>query len=265
MRHSAMLATTVATMLTLPLAGLSAQEAPSVAGTVTGTVTDHDKSVIHSARVRVVGTSISTETSADGKFVLRNVPAGHQTLELRLIGWGAKVVSVDVTSGRTLDLSIELTPLPSTLDTVRVGAVPGNFHLRGFEERREHGNGTYFTRKDIERMQARQVTDILRRAPGIRVENTRGLFGGGSSAQTSRSGSIGVRACNINYYLNGTPFPMSPDMTINQFLDPDAIDAIEVYAGTAQIPPQFNSGSMNSRCGLVVIWTRTGMDRTVKR
>jgi hypothetical protein len=99
----------------------------------------------------------------------------------------------------------------------------------------------------------------------MRVESTRGTFGGGSTAQTQRSGSIGARACGVSYYLNGTHFPITPDMTINQFVDPEIVEGIEVYTGTSQIPPEFNSSVLSSRCGVVVIWTRSGIDKSVSR
>ncbi len=147
---------------------------------------------------------------------------------------------------------------PVSLDTVKVSAPMIPPHLREFEERRERGSGRYFTRAQIDRMQARQVTDILRRVPGFQFQPART---GGYSVQTGRTAT---RVCPVLYYINGSPFPVGADQTINNFVDSDVVEAIEVYSGSSSIPAQFNSSMYNSRCGVIVIWTRVGVDRSIK-
>ena len=144
------------------------------------------------------------------------------------------------------------------IDTVRVSAPRIPLHLRGFEERRERGSGRYFSRAQIDRMQARQVTDILRRVPGFQIQPAR------SDVPSAQTGRTATRVCPVLYYINGSPFPVGADQTINSFVDSDAVDGIEVYTGSSSIPAQFNSSMYNSRCGVIVIWTRVGVDKSVR-
>ena len=58
-----------------------------------------------------------------------------------------------------------------------------------------------------------------------------------------------------------TPFPIGPDNSINNYVVPDDLAGVEVYSGASRVPPQFNSGPQNSRCGVVVIWTFNGRGR----
>jgi hypothetical protein len=37
--------------------------------------------------------------------------------------------------------------------------------------------------------------------------------------------------------------------------------AVEVYAGTSQVPQEFSSGMYNTRCGIVIVWTRSGPEK----
>jgi hypothetical protein len=37
---------------------------------------------------------------------------------------------------------------------------------------------------------------------------------------------------------------------------PDQIHGIEVFAGAASIPPQYNGAANSKMCGLIAIWTR---------
>ena len=133
--------------------------------------------------------------------------------------------------------------------------------LRGFEARRAHGNGYFFNRQEITRMQARVFTDVLRRVPGVNVQPISGPHGSGDVVRMSRTiGVMGARACPVLYYMNGTPFPVTGDVPINTYIVPEDVAAIEIYNGMSQIPPEFSSSLHNARCGVIVIWTLNSIE-----
>jgi hypothetical protein len=230
-------------------------------GTVSGTVTAANKMAVSQARVRVVGTALATATRVDGAFEVAQVPAGPQTIEITMIGYTRKVIAIVIKAGETLKLSFVLEPL--ALETVTVTADADFFLGMGrFEERRARGSGRYFTREEINRMHPRQVTDVLRRVPGMQIQFGDGSLSGGTQrAQAGRSvNGSGAHPCVMIYYLNGSPFPLSGDASINQYVATDDLAAVEVYTGSSQIPPEFNSSQYGSRCGVVAIWTRSSLD-----
>jgi iron complex outermembrane receptor protein len=93
--------------------GLAAQS-----GTVQGRVTDSAGTAVVGAQVSVDHTGLRVTSTAGGKYVLRGVPAGGQTLRVRAIGFaptsigvtvaGADVVEQDVTISRS---AVELAPI----------------------------------------------------------------------------------------------------------------------------------------------------------
>jgi outer membrane receptor for ferrienterochelin and colicins len=79
-------------------------------GTVTGTVTRAGEgSALSSVSVTVQATGQSTVTGADGKYTLRRVPAGPQTIVFRWLGYRPNQVDVTVPASRsvTADASME--------------------------------------------------------------------------------------------------------------------------------------------------------------
>ena len=229
-------------------------------GTVVGTVSSADTVFLADARVRIVGTPLTAITRSDGSFEILGVPAGRQSLEITRIGYSPETMAIVVAAGQTFNARVVLEAF--TLETVTVTAdadsVPG---IRGFAERKTRGNGWYFTRQDIELMQPRQVTDVLRRVPGMQIEVAGGPLGGGNqTARTGRNISGANGPCNMTYYLNGTPLDLTGGLSINHFVAADDLAAVEVYTGSAQIPPEFNSSLRGSRCGVVGVWTRTSLN-----
>jgi hypothetical protein len=229
-------------------------------GTVTGTVSSTDKVALAEARVRIIGTSLIATTRSDGSFEVQGVPAGHQSLEITRIGYSPRTIIIVVAAGETFKASIVLEAF--TLETVTVTAESdSNPGIRGFAERKARGNGWYFTRRDIEQMQPRQLTDVLRRVPGMQIEVGAGpLSGGNPTARTGRNISGANGPCNMTYYLNGSPLDLSGGLSINHVVAADDLAAVEVYTGSAQIPPEFNSSLRGSRCGVIAVWTRTSLD-----
>ncbi|HEV7388434.1 MAG TPA: carboxypeptidase regulatory-like domain-containing protein [Gemmatimonadaceae bacterium] len=228
-------------------------------GTVSGSVMSADKVALAEARVRIAGTPLTTITRLDGAFEFRGVPVGRQSLEITRIGYSPKTMAILVTAGETSNASVVLEAF--ALETVTVTAdadsTPG---IRAFMERKARGSGWYFTREEIAVMQPREVTDVLRRVPGVQIEGGGTMSGGNPTARSGRNISGAGSTCSMTYYLNGSPLSLTNGLSINHFVAADDLAAVEVYTGSSQIPPEFNSSLYGSRCGVVAVWTRTSLD-----
>lgn len=238
---------------------LTAQGPTGRAGTLTGQVVAANGVPIGQARIRVVGRNPMVLSGSDGRFTISDVGAGDQVLEVRLIGYVAFDQSVTVIAGQTLELRVTLVAAAIPLKAVEVqGAAALRPVLEAFEHRRARGNGHFFNQAEIRRMQPRVFTDILRRVPGVMLQPA-GSFGSNEMVRMNRSiGVTGTRNCPVLFYINGMPVQVTADMSINQYIAPEDVVALEVYSGSAQIPPEFQSGLLNARCGVIVIWTKVG-------
>lgn len=242
--------------LLLP-AGLSAQ-----AGTLTGQVVAEDGIPIAQARIRIGDRNPLVLSANDGRFSVSAVRAGDQLLQVQLLGYVAFAQMVTVIAGQTLDVHITLVAAPIPLKAVVVkGPPPLRPVLAAFENRRARGNGHFFNQSEIARMRPRVLTDVLRRVPGVMLQASSGSFGSNDMVRMTRTiGLSGPRNCPVLFYLNGTPLQITGDMSIDQYVAPEDVLAMEVYSGSSQIPPEFQSSLLNSRCGVIVIWTRVGED-----
>ncbi|HEY7684978.1 MAG TPA: carboxypeptidase regulatory-like domain-containing protein [Gemmatimonadales bacterium] len=234
-------------------------------GTVRGTVSVTDGAPLALAQVSIVGTKLVTLTSLDGNFQIARVPVGIRVIHVGMVGYGAVMFPVEVQAADTVQVRVSLVVAAVALAAIEVEGEGAPFvvAMRGFEERRARGSGHYFNRAEIARMQARSFTDVLRRVPGVLVQPVPGPFETGETVRMSRTiGVMGARACPVLYFVNGSPFPVTGDIQINHYIAPEDVAAVEIYSGTSQIPPQFNSSQHNARCGVIVIWTLSGVDTT---
>ena len=58
------------------------------------------------------------------------------------------------------------------------------------------------------------------------------------------------RACPPTMYLHGLPY----GGTMDDFIADD-IEAVEVYVGISEVPPEYDSNDRGI-CGVIVVWTR---------
>jgi iron complex outermembrane receptor protein len=100
----------------IPLAGATAQEN----GTVTGTVTRAEGGPLASVSVSVGETGITTITSPDGRYTLRRVPAGAQTIVFRWLGYRPTQVPVTVEPGGTVTADAVMEAVAVTLSEIVV-------------------------------------------------------------------------------------------------------------------------------------------------
>jgi hypothetical protein len=202
-----------------------------------------------------VGTTLVTQTGADGRFLVSPVTPGVRILEVSMMGYRTVLLPCEVAAGETLHVQVRLESEPVALPAVVVaGEAAPPAQLRGFYARRGRGGGFFFTREEIKQMRPRLFSDILRGVPGVRLQPVRGPSGDSYQAVTGRV--TGTRSCPMLYYVDGVPFPVTGEIGINNLIRPDDIAALEVYSGTSRVPLEFHSS--NAHCGVIVIWTYSG-------
>jgi hypothetical protein len=132
-------------------------------------------------------------------------------------------------------------------DTSRAAAQGGkSLDAVGFTARAHSGNGEYMTETQIAQEHPARVTDLFTNVRGVRVDYSTG-YPVLEDARTA-SGSC------LKYVVDGVSTAMADGGDLNNFLRPDGIAAIEVYA-PAQTPDAFR-GDTKSDCEVIVIWTK---------
>ena len=88
---------------------LSAASVAGAQGVVTGrVVAQGTNEPIPEARVILIGTSLFTVTNNDGRFTVRNVPAGTQQVRVLRVGFGEQKKPATVTNGQATTLDFQL-------------------------------------------------------------------------------------------------------------------------------------------------------------
>jgi len=196
--------------------------------------------------VALENTSLIGPSGSDGRFLLPGLDAGTYVLRVTHPGYQDRTDTVVVSAGTVTEVLVPLSANPIQLAPIRVTVRSLVLQRQGFYERRSQGYaGTYFTREDIEERDARDVTDLLRDVPGVRV-----LPGGIAGARIVLQRAINVSdsgVCEPSIFMDGVK---SQIRLFDLILDPVHLEGIEVYVG-AGVP-----GKFNDPCGAVLIWTR---------
>lgn len=278
-----------ATALLFALASLFAVRAPAQA--VRGHVLEAEsRKPVAGARVTLVRTDDTSGAVAisdeDGGFLVRSRTAGLFQLEVTRLGYrpqreGPFALARD----QVVELDVMMPLVPYTMDPVTVTAEVNTRFLQnvGFYERKRADFGHFITRDQIESRRASRPTDLLVAIPGVAIlpdprspgrvrlqmRGTHPAQGGACAPRVYLDGLIVIRGDSrpvggggtakedeIERALDGDP--RNPEPSLDDVVDPDQIEAIEVYRSASQVPAQFGGTSVYTRCGVVVIWTRHG-------
>ncbi len=268
-RHGG-LATVVrrASAFALPLALLITAVPPCHAQVVLDgrVVDDSTGRPIEGARVLLenrYGKTIGYQTTdTTGHFRFTPSRNDRYRLEARAVGYlpARRTVLWMMETRNFAGLEVRLTPHATLLAPVEVVALaPPRTSpiLDNMEYRRTHGFGIRISRQEIENRNPLHVTDILAETPGVRVDRQ----GSGSMRRVIHLGPPvpGPKGgdCPVQIFLDGmlaTRDVAGGDVTVDDLVRPQEVEAIEIFKGLATVPAEFLNPQ--SRCGVIAIWTK---------
>ena len=228
-------------------------------GTVTGLVRDATTlAPLAGAQVAVEGTGVGGLVNNVGRFLLLNVPAGTQTVNVTMIGYAAGSMTVSVTAGGTATLDFEIREQALALEGVIVTGTAGQ------ARRREVGNSIEsVSASDIAVAAITDVSNVLQgRAAGVSISGTDGQVGSGSEIRIRGNSSISQSNRPL-IYVDGVRMEndalMSADegaagtMAIDG-INPNDIDRIEIVKG----PAATTLYGTEAAGGVIQIFTKRG-------
>ncbi len=229
---------------------VAAQQVGNIAGSLRA---DGTGRAVSGARVGVQGRLMTATSDTAGHFLLLNVPAGPQILEVFAVGFAPAsrpvTVTADLTTRADLTLSVVATELKELtvigtrqdLDEVRerLAQVPGGVDL--------------VTSAELRGTRQANLKDVLRFSPGVYIQSR---FGAADESQISIRGS-GLRnnfhARGINLLINGMPYRNADGFTDFEALELLNTEAIEVYKGGNAF--RYGGSTLGGAINLI---TRTG-------
>ncbi|MFN2316537.1 MAG: carboxypeptidase regulatory-like domain-containing protein [Gemmatimonadales bacterium] len=213
------------------------------------------------------------ESDAEGRFRVENLPAQLIRLNFRVIGYQSLNRSLNLYAGRVSSVVYEMSHVQVILPEVVVEeTAPTTVLMEGFAERRQQGFGTYWDITELDRMGGRNVADIVREAPGVRVvrSTTNETHAVTSRRLVGGPGRGPARECFMQVVVDGmivwSPGPggevtshTGPPPDIGRLLSTRELAGMEVYAGMSGVPLEYRREGV--ACGTVIFWTRRGSMR----
>lgn len=237
---------------------------------------------LHGADSSVVQTATS---DADGHWRLRAATPGVYRVLARRLGYRQTASNpVKLEAGAEPNLVLQLEPMAVSLDpvTAAAAATRRNLEYNGFFERQNGNFGHFVSPEAIERRQAARITDLLTTIPSVQLV----VSGNVGPAQIGLRGSSVTDGalCRPRVFVDGLMYTrgdsrpvrvrpsdateqedlevrMDRSLSLDDIGHPSTIAAIEVYRSATQVPVQFGGTSVETLCGVIVIWTRTGRNR----
>lgn len=237
-------------------------QADSSKWVIAGTVVDPLRSPVDGVEIRVLGSTASTLTAANGQFRLLVQSGRDVLLQFRRPGYEAQMIRMAGGWRGEIVLRPGVYRLPDIAVNARF-AKPSTYAATNkyddFFRRRRQGFGIFIDREQIERRAPVQVSDLLQAQPGIKAEVTTAGVGWMfyfARCNERRIGNDAAITPMINVYIDGRKQQREYLNPYNgELLDRvhvGDIEMIEIFRGPGELPPEFNDGN----CGAIVIWTR---------
>lgn len=237
------------------------QQTNGPVGTVIGQViAANSKSPIQGAQVTVVGSTVRGGTSAEGRFILRNVPVGSRTVRVQMLGYAPKEQQVSVTAGGTANANFEMADVPYAVAPVVVTALG-----IAREEKSLAYATTSISSSTVEKIPEPTMMQALAgQSAGISIISGSGRPGAGAYFSIRGPSSFSGNSQPL-FVIDGVPVSTNTDAPISSLgtgsggsrqmdFDLENVDEITILKGAAATA-LYGSRAAN---GAVIIKTKTG-------
>ncbi|MCH8557229.1 MAG: TonB-dependent receptor [Balneolia bacterium] len=146
-------------------------------GTLSGLVLDEsDREAVIGASVRLEGTMLGAATDIDGRYIIRNIPAGTYTVIFNYVGYAAlSITEVEITAGGRHELNALIRESTLHLDAITVSASrQRNTDASLIQDiRRTSQIVTGVSGQQIARSQDSNAAQVMQRIPGVTIVDSR--------------------------------------------------------------------------------------------
>lgn len=234
-------------------------------GTITGEVTTRSQAPLPEVQVFLVGQQLGSLSGGNGRYLIRNVPAGTYQIRAVRIGYEAMTQSVTVVAGQSSAANFVLSEQALGLDEIVVTGTAGA------ARRREVGNSIVQIETSALASPPTNVDQMLQaQSPGLLVSAGNGSSGSG--AQIRLRGAVSVSQSNQPIiYIDGVRMKSDPyarnisptegagrggNVTASPLADinPNDVERIEVLKGSAASTLY----GTEAAAGVIQIFTKRG-------
>lgn len=207
---------------------------------------------------------LAATTDVQGRFTFHLREAGTFVLRADAAGYRSFISDpLSLAAQQTRTIEIQMPSLVTQLEPVVVTGerAPHSIGLQRFEEHRQRGFGYFLDREDLEQRTPNTFTDVMWGIPGVQVVDLDDTFRP-LNAPPVRPGTTTLRMrgnldCAPSLYVDGMLFgnvDYVADGGIDNLIYAPDLEAVEVYRGPAEVPPDLNTGAPG--CGVIAVWTR---------
>ena len=190
-----------------------------------------------------------------GNFELAGPHPGPFSIKGRGVGYQGFPVPVTLVEGSEVSADVYLRPNPLLLEPLLVSAerIRTELERQGFFRRREIGHGFFLTPSHLKARPPISEAEVLGRVRFVEIDRS---WNGSRALLRSRGDT-----CNPAILIDNLIVKKGDSLEDHvNFAD---IVAVEVFRGTAEIPPELALGF--EECGVIMIWTVWSERRSKKR
>lgn len=207
-------------------------------GSVIGTILDQQTGEeLVGANVLVVGTKLGATTDIEGKYQIKNVPAGTYTMRISFIGYSSKTISeVNVKSNEALTLNVTIASAIVEAEEVTVTAerVLATESALLSERKKATSIGDAISAEQIKRAPDATSGDALKRVTGLSIVDNKFVYIRGITDRYNNTTLNGAALTSTEADKKGFSFDMLPSNLLE--------NTIVVKSATPDLPGDFTGG-----------------------